>query len=188
MLALCANNRKCPCHRPYDPHADHVNTCIHCKHLSIQAHNHFQDSLVSLARDAGCVGVNTNRVPTIAVAQDQHFRADIYIPQMLLVACRGVCLDASRVHDFRGSADNPSQNGTLRHSDINLSSPSGYRRRLTSIGRATRPKGCVTPSSLRSSPRLAASTENCSGCCTSLLTRRLSFTSRPWVRPSMVDS
>ena len=119
MLALCANNRKCPCHRPYDPHADHVNTCIHCKHLSIQAHNHFQDSLVSLARDAGCVGVNTNRVPTIAVAQDQHFRADIYIPQMLLVACRGVCLDASRVHDFRGSADNPSQNGTLRHSDIN---------------------------------------------------------------------
>ena len=30
MLALIANNRKCPCGRPYDAHAHHVNTCIHC--------------------------------------------------------------------------------------------------------------------------------------------------------------
>ena len=35
--------------------------------------------------------------------------------------CRGVCLDFSRVHDdFHGCADDPSENGTLRHSDINL--------------------------------------------------------------------
>ena len=39
---------------------------------------------------------------------------------MLVDVCRGLCMDASRVHDFHGSADNPSQNGTLRHSDINL--------------------------------------------------------------------
>ena len=47
---------------------------------------------------------------------------------------------------------------------------SGHRSRLTNIGRATRPKVCVTPSCLRSSPRPAASTGNRSGCCTSLPT------------------
>ena len=56
---------------------------------------------------------------------------------------------------------------------------------LINIGRATRLKACVTPSYLRSSPRLAASTANSSGCCISLPTRRLSVTSRLWVMPSM---
>ena len=37
MLALIANNRKCPCGRPYDAHAHHVNTCIHCN--KTRAHN-----------------------------------------------------------------------------------------------------------------------------------------------------
>ena len=39
---------------------------------------------------------------------------------MQVDGCRGSCIDASRVHDFHGSAANPSQNGTLRHPDINL--------------------------------------------------------------------
>ena len=72
---------------------------------------------MSIVRDAGYSA--TTRVPTIEV-QDQHIRADIYIPQMQVDGCRGLCIDASRVHDFHGSTDNPSQNGTLRYSDINL--------------------------------------------------------------------
>ena len=39
---------------------------------------------------------------------------------MQVDGCRGVCLDVSRVHNFHGSAYNPSENGILRHSDINL--------------------------------------------------------------------
>ena len=39
---------------------------------------------------------------------------------MQVDGCRGLCIDASRVHDFHGRAANPSQNGTLRHPDINL--------------------------------------------------------------------
>ena len=35
---------------------------------------------------------------------------------MQVDGCRGLCIDASRVHNFHGSAANPSQNGTLRHS------------------------------------------------------------------------
>ena len=61
----------------YDPHAHHViNTCIHCN--KTRAHNLIQDRLVSIVRDAGYSV--TTRVPTIEV-QDQHIRADIYIPQ-----------------------------------------------------------------------------------------------------------
>ena len=33
---------------------------------------------------------------------------------------RGLCIDVIRVHDFHGNAANPLQNGTLRHTDINL--------------------------------------------------------------------
>ena len=32
---------------------------------------------------------------------------------------RGLCIDVSRVHDVHGNAATPSQNGTLRHADIN---------------------------------------------------------------------
>ena len=34
------NNRKCPSGRPYDAHAHHVNTCIHCN--KTRAHNLIQ--------------------------------------------------------------------------------------------------------------------------------------------------
>ena len=44
MLALIANNRKCPCGRPYDAHAHHVHTCIHCN--KTRAHNLVQDCLI----------------------------------------------------------------------------------------------------------------------------------------------
>ena len=46
MLTLIANNRKCPCGRPYDAHAHHVNTCIHCN--KTRAHNLLQDCLISI--------------------------------------------------------------------------------------------------------------------------------------------
>ncbi len=72
---------------------------------------------MSIVRDAGYSV--TTRVPFIEV-QDQQLRADIYLPHMQVDGCRGLCIDASRVHDFHGSAANPSQNGTLRHPDINL--------------------------------------------------------------------
>ena len=52
--------------------------------------------------------------------QDRQLRADIYLPQMVVGGVgRGLCIDVSRVHDFHGNAANPSQNGTLRHADIN---------------------------------------------------------------------
>ena len=65
---------------------------------------------MSIMRDAGCSV--TTRVPCIEV-QDQQLRADIYLPQMQVDGCRGLCIDASRVHDFHGNASNPSLNGTL---------------------------------------------------------------------------
>ena len=46
MLALIANNRTCPCGRPYDAHAHHVHTCIHCN--KTRAHNLIQDCLISI--------------------------------------------------------------------------------------------------------------------------------------------
>ena len=60
----------------------------------------------------------TTRVPIIEVQQRQ-LRADIYLPQMVVGVGRGLCIDVSRGHDFHGNAANPSQNGTLRHADIN---------------------------------------------------------------------
>ena len=95
-----------------------------------RAHNLIQNRLVSIVRDAGFSA--TTRVATIEV-QDQHIRADIYIPQMHVDGCRGLCIDASRFHDFLGCAANPSQNGTLRHLDIHLVLSSGHKRRLTKI-------------------------------------------------------
>ena len=74
---------------------------------------------MSLERGAGYNARSTS-VPQIKVTPGQHVRADIYIPLMQVDGCRGVCLDVSRVHNFHGSADNPSENGILRHSDINL--------------------------------------------------------------------
>ena len=50
----------------------------------------------------------TTRVPSI--------RADIYLTNLVVDGGRGLCIDVSRVH---GNAANPSQNGTLRHADIN---------------------------------------------------------------------
>ena len=41
-------------------------------------------------------------------------------PWMSFVKFRGVAIDISTVHDFHGSADNPSVNGTLCHQDIDL--------------------------------------------------------------------
>jgi gamma-glutamylcyclotransferase (GGCT)/AIG2-like uncharacterized protein YtfP len=115
MLALIANNRTCPCGRPYDAHAHHVNTCIHCN--KTRAHNLIQDCLISIASDTDFGA--TKRVPTIEV-NDRQLRADIYLPQLVVGGVgRGLCIDVSRVHDFHGNAANPSLNGTLRHADIN---------------------------------------------------------------------
>ena len=115
MLTLIANNRKCPCGRPYDAHAHHVHTCIRSN--KTRAHNLLQDCLISLASDTDFKA--TNRVPTIEV-NDRQLRADIYLPHLVVGGVgRGLCIDVSRVHDFHGNAANQSLNGTLRHADIN---------------------------------------------------------------------
>ena len=115
MLTLIANNRKCPCGRPYDAHAHHVHTCIRSN--KTRAHNLLQDCLISLASDTDFKA--TNRVPTIEV-NDRQLRADIYLPHLVVGGVgRGLCVDVSRVHDFHGNAANQSLNGTLRHADIN---------------------------------------------------------------------
>ena len=72
---------------------------------------------MSIVRDADFTV--TTRVPSIEV-QDRQLRADIYLTNMVADGGRGLCIDVSRVHDFHGNAANPSQNGTLRHTDINL--------------------------------------------------------------------
>ena len=71
---------------------------------------------MSIVRDADFTV--TTRVPSIEV-QDRQLRADIYLTNMVVDGGRGLCIDVSRVHDFHGNAANPSQNGTLRHADIN---------------------------------------------------------------------
>ena len=60
-------------------------------------------------------GVARNQRP-----QDKYYVADMYSFDMRVGPLRGVTLDASTVHDFHGSADNPSLNGTLRHQDLDL--------------------------------------------------------------------
>ena len=141
---------------------------------------------MSLARGAGYNDRSTS-VPQIKVTPGQHVRADIYIPLMQVDGCRGVCLDVSRVHDFHGSSGVPSKNGTLRHSDINLELSQRAKVKVdkyrAGYAALTRHRGCVTPFSQRLSPRLAASVETCSGCCTFLPTRRLRVTLRHWMRP-----
>ena len=44
----------------------------------------------------------------------------MYSLDMRVGALRGVTVDVSTVHDFHGSADNPSLNGTLCHQDLDL--------------------------------------------------------------------
>ena len=50
--------------------------------------------------------------------------ADMFSRDMCVGTFRGVTVDVSTVHDFHGSADNPSlnvtQNGTLCHQDLDL--------------------------------------------------------------------
>ena len=91
MLALSANNRKCPCHRPFDPYWDHVKTCRHYLATWTQGNDYIQSCVVTLFREAGYTATT-----------------------------RGVAMDISTVPDFHGSADNLSENGTLHHQDIDL--------------------------------------------------------------------
>ena len=46
--------------------------------------------------------------------------ADMYSFDMRVGPVRGVTVDVSTVHDFHGSADYPSLNGTLRHQNLDL--------------------------------------------------------------------
>ena len=60
-------------------------------------------------------GVARNQRP-----QDKYYVADMYSFDMRVGPVRGVTVDVSTVHDFHGSADYPSLNGTLRHQDLDL--------------------------------------------------------------------
>ena len=48
MCALGANNRRCPCQRPYDVNGDHILTCCHHKATRTRCHNHILACLVAL--------------------------------------------------------------------------------------------------------------------------------------------
>ena len=43
---------------------------------------------------------------------------DMYVYNALMAAFRRLVTDASLVHDFQGSVDNPAMNATLRHQDL----------------------------------------------------------------------
>merc|ERR1712216_776374 len=45
--------------------------------------------------------------------QDKYFVADMFSRTMDIGNLRGVAVDVSTVHDFHGSSDNPTLNGTL---------------------------------------------------------------------------
>ena len=49
-----------------------------------------------------------------------YFVADMFSRTMDIGNLRGVAVDVSTVHDFHGSSDNPTLNGTLLHQDIDL--------------------------------------------------------------------
>ena len=106
-----SDNRKCPAIGlvVLDAYGDHVSTC--CRFLATwtQGHDHIQACVVSLFREAGYRAIT---------------RGVMYAPEMRVDALRGVTVDVSTVHDFHGSADNPSlnvtQNGTLCHQDLDL--------------------------------------------------------------------
>ena len=66
----------------------------------------------------------TKTVPPIALTQGKHIVGDLCVSNMTVAGLRGVVDDASLVHDFQGSTDNPAMNGTLRHQDIDLELPS----------------------------------------------------------------
>ena len=46
--------------------------------------------------------------------------ADMFSRDMCTGNLRGVAVDVSTVHDFHGSTDKPSLNGTVRHQDLDL--------------------------------------------------------------------
>ena len=77
--------------------------------LPCRYHDHILACIVSLFREAGYRAIT---------------RGVMYAPEMRVDALRGVTVDVSTVHDFHGSADNPSlnvtQNGTLCHQDLDL--------------------------------------------------------------------
>ena len=91
MCALTANNRRCPCQRPYDVNGDHILTCVHHKATRTRCHNHILACIVSLFQQAGFLA-DTKNVPRIQRPQDKYFVADMF----------------SRT------------NGTLRHQDLDL--------------------------------------------------------------------
>ena len=119
MCALSANNRRCPCRRTYDVNGDHILTCCHHKANRTRCHNHILACIVSLFREAG-FRADTRGVPRIQRPQDKFYVADMYSFDMFVGNLRGVTVDVSTVHDFHGSADNPSLNGTLCHQDLDL--------------------------------------------------------------------
>ena len=152
MCALGANNRRCPCQRPYDVNGDHILTCCHHKATRTRCHNHILACLVSLFRQAG-FHADSKGVPRIQRPQDKYYVADMFSRDMCVGTLRGVTVDVSTVHDFHGSADKPSLNGTLRHQDLDLALLRGARlaSRLPACDRLhvwTHPWG-VTPASLQ---------------------------------------
>ena len=113
------NQRLSLSQRPYDVNGDRILTCVHHKATRTRCHNHILACIVSLFQQAGFVA-DTKNVPRIQRPQDKYFVADMFSRTMDIGNLRGVALDVSTVHDFHGSADNPTLNGTLRHQDLDL--------------------------------------------------------------------
>ena len=94
MLTLIANNRTCPCGRPYDAHAHHVHTCIHCN--KTRAHNLLQDCLISLASDTDLLQGLISQKNGKAVVNDIHSN--------LVKSYKSICIDTNP-HHFKSVID-----------------------------------------------------------------------------------
>ena len=95
----------------------------------------------------------STRLDSTPTPRDKCYVADMFSRDMCVGTLRGVTVDVSTVHDFHGSADKPSLNGTLRHQDLDLALLRGARlaSRLPACDRLhvwTHPWG-VTPASLQ---------------------------------------
>ena len=161
-------------------------TCVHHKATRTRCHNHILACIVSLFQQAGFLA-DTKDVPRIQRPQDKYFVADMFSRTMDIGNLRGVALDVSTVHDFHGSADNPTLNGTLRHQDLDLAL---YQRAQVKVDKYR--EGYAAPG-LRHAflPAVVSTSGRIHRELLRLLfvlvgrTGRLAFPSRPWAMPSM---
>ena len=106
---------------------------------------------------------------------------------MCIGTLRGVAVDVSTVHDFRGSADNPTLNGTLRHQDLDLALYQRARAKVDKYREGYAAQGlrhAFLPAIVSTSGRIHGELLRL---LFNLADKKTSNSLRPLVRPSMLN-